>query len=115
MSGMTNEILTSVLSGVGIGVLYVLSAYMTFRYALSRGQRMFLIIALGGIGIRLFVAISVITLVLVLSPVNQPAFLGGFFAVFVLGLILEVLMLHRSQLAASQKTGDPTGAGSSNV
>jgi len=43
--------------------------------------------------------------------VHQPAFLGGFFAVFVLGLILEVLMLHRGQLAASQKSGDTTGTG----
>jgi hypothetical protein len=108
---MTNEILTSALSGAGIGALYVLSAYLTFRFALSRGQRMFLIVALGGIGVRLMVAVSVITLVLVLSSVNQPAFLAGFFAVFVLGLILEVLMLHRGQLAASQKTGEVTGTG----
>ena len=110
---MTNEILTGVLIGAGIGASYVLSAYIMFRFALSRGQRMFLIISLGGIGIRLLVAISAITLILVLSSVHQPAFLGGFFAVFVLGLILEVLMLHRGQQAASQKSGETTGTGGS--
>ena len=109
---MTNELVTGVAAGAGIGAVYVLSAYLMFRFSLSRGQRMFLIVALGGIGIRLLVAVSVITLILVLTSVNQPAFLGGFFAVFVLGLILEIVLLHRGQLAASQHAGDPAGPGS---
>lgn len=102
---MTDEILGSVLLGAFIGAMYVIAAYFSFRFAHGRSQKIFLMVALGGIGVRLFVAVALIALVFALSPVNQPAFLGGFFAVFVLGLILEVTFLHRSQLAATRESG----------
>ena len=106
---MTEEILNSVLLGASIGGVYVLIAYLSFRYALGRSHKVFLVVALGGVGARLFVASALIALVLALMAVNQPAFLGGFFAVFVIGLILEVVFLHRSQMAATQKSAEIKG------
>ncbi len=100
---MTDAILNSVLLGASIGGVYVVSAYLSFRFARGRSHKIFLMVALGGVGARLFLATALIALVLALTAVNQPVFLGGFFAVFVTGLVLEVVFLHRSQLAATRK------------
>jgi len=103
---MTDEMLNSVLLGVSIGGVYVLAAYLSFRFALGRSHKIFFVVALGGVGARLFVATALISLVLALTAVNQPAFFGGFFAVFVVGLVLEIVFLHRGQLAAAQKAAE---------
>ena len=57
----------------------------------------FMLLVMGGMTIRIFVTIIILTLVLLFAPVDQTLFLIAFFAVFVLGLILEVLYLHRKQ------------------
>jgi len=99
---MTTAISTSLILGTLIGACYVISAYASFRFALGRSQRVFLLVALGGVGVRLLVAASLIALVIALVQVNQAYFLGSFFSIFVIGLIVEVTMLHRKQLGASR-------------
>ena len=103
---MADEFEFSLYLGAFIGAVYVLIAYLSFRFAIGRSQRTFLIVAIGGISVRLFIAVGAIALVLALVAVNQPAFVGGFFAVFVLGLILEVVLLHRRQVAVSEKANE---------
>ena len=84
----------SVVVGGGIGVAYVLASLLMNRLA-ARDQQRFLLIALGGVGARIGVAILAITLVLVLMPVNAGWFIGAFFSVFLVGIVAEVVLLHR--------------------
>ena len=103
---MTTATMFSLTLGTLIGACYVVSAYATFRFAAGRSQRVFLLVALGGVGIRLLAAASVIALVIALTDVHQPLFLGSFFAVFVVGLVLEVTLLHRRQPAVTHDSLD---------
>jgi hypothetical protein len=101
---MTDGILFSLLPGASIGAVYGLSAYISFRVALDRPDRLFMLIVLGGMALRLFIAVLTIALILVLSNVDQEVFLISFFAVFAVGLAAEILFLHRRQLETAKKS-----------
>lgn len=87
--------------GVGLGLLYGAASLWTNRRALTRGRSQFLRIAFVGMFTRMFVALGLIVLILVLLPVNTMAFVGAFFAVFLAFLAYETLSLHRQQRPAS--------------
>lgn len=92
-------------SGAGIGVLYGLASYLGYKRALLASPRRFMLLALGGMTVRLFVAVMVITLTLVLAPVQPMPFIGSFFALFLMALVLEVLVLHRRASRAEAPAG----------
>lgn len=48
---------------------------------------------------RIFVALIFLIGILLLLPVSATAFLGSFFVMFIIGLIAEVLILHRRAAA----------------
>ncbi len=86
--------------GVGIGALYSLSSVVASRYALRQPQRRFMLVVVGGMMARIAVTLVLVGLTLVLLPVEQVAFIGSFFGVFVIGLVVEVVSVHRRQPAA---------------
>ncbi|GIV58126.1 MAG: hypothetical protein KatS3mg042_1039 [Rhodothermaceae bacterium] len=87
--------------GAGIGLLYGGVSYLTCRRALPAPKRRFLTLVWGGTVARLFAALALITLILVLVPLRVPVFLGVFFAFYVLTLVAEVYVLHRARHTAS--------------
>lgn len=97
---MTSDVLWGLLLGVGLGALYGLSSLLAYRLALRSSRHTFLPIVVGSMLLRMFVALIVVTLILVLAPVSDIAFIGAFFLVFMLGLAAEVVMLHRRTAAA---------------
>lgn len=99
---MVNGFWFSALIGVGLGVMYGLSAYLASRTAMNRSHRSFMLLVLGGMMARLFLTILIITLILLLVPVNKLVFVVSFFVIFVIGLALEILILHRRQLSVNQ-------------
>ncbi len=101
---MSDVFLLSLVSGVAIGAVYGLSAYASYRFALDRENRLFMLVVLGGMALRLFVTVLVLVLILILGRVNQGVFLISFMAVFALGLVIEVVFLHRRQQTAARKT-----------
>ena len=52
---------------------------------------------------RIFVALILLIGVLLLLPVSASAVLGSFFVMFTMGLVAEVLILHRRAAAATDK------------
>lgn len=62
-----------------------------------------MMIVMGGMVARLFVALIILTLILVFAPIHKVAFLLGFFVIFTIGLTLEIVTLHRQQQAISQQ------------
>ena len=91
----------SALIGISLGVGYGLSAIFVTRLAMDRPNRTFMVLVLGGMMARLFVTLLIITLILLLVPVDTMVFIVSFFVLFVVGLTLEVYLLHRRQQLAS--------------
>jgi len=91
----------SALAGAALAAVYSMAAYLLGRLAMRSSQRTFLMIVMGGTVARLFVAMLILTLIILFAPINQMAFMAGFFAIFVVGLAIEIVTLHNSQKAAS--------------
>ena len=87
----------SIALGIAFGLLYGIASYVTYRVALRKSSRTFMMVAFGGMALRLMVAMMAIALVLALSPVQPLPFVTSFFAVFAMALTLEVTVLHRQQ------------------
>jgi hypothetical protein len=83
--------------GIGFGLVYGIASYLTYRLALNRAVQTFMMIAFGGMILRLFAAVIAVVLVLVLTEVQPLVFVSSFFAVFAMALTVEVLVIHRQQ------------------
>ncbi|PEN13559.1 hypothetical protein CRI94_09620 [Longibacter salinarum] len=93
---MDEPVLIGLAIGVGLALLYAIASLITHRVALQSGSRnQFLAIAFGGLLARMAFALLLVTVTLVFVPVDETAFIGSFFGVFVVTLIMEVLHLHR--------------------
>jgi len=81
--------------GVGLGLLYIMISLLANRLAMRKGRRTFMMIVVGGMVARLFTVLIAVILILLFLPVEQTIFIGSFFGVFVIGMIVEVLHLRR--------------------
>ena len=84
--------------GSGLGVLYILASFLMLVLGArnSARTRRFYRIVLGGMLVRMAVALLLFMLGALLLPVGVPAFTLAFFFVFVVGLAGEVAWLHRN-------------------
>jgi hypothetical protein len=85
--------------GAGLGLAYSAVSYLMVRFAL-RNPRLFMLVALGGMGLRIMLALSAVTLILVFAGVEPLAFVGSFFLIFIAGLAVELVVLARYQSAS---------------
>ena len=92
----------SALLGAGLAAVYSAAALLVGKAAMKASSRTFMMIVMGGMVARIFIAIIILTLVLLFAPVDQTVFLIAFFAVFIVGLALETITLHRRQKAQSK-------------
>lgn len=93
-----DEMLLSLGLGAGLGVAYIVASYFSNRRALKSKDR-FMAIVVTTMLIRILLALIILIGITLLLPVSPTAFLGSFFVVFVIGLILEVWFLHEQTLA----------------
>jgi len=91
---MVESIWFGALAGISIGGLYTLSSYLTVRIALGKSDRMFMMLVLGGMAVRLFVTMLILALILAVAPVHRTALVAGFIVSFIAGLIIEIRLLH---------------------
>lgn len=87
-------------------MLYIVASLVTSRLAGRFGNSRFLAIVMGGLLARMAVALVAVALVLVWLPVDALPFVGAFFAVFTVGLVGEVLLMHRYPVSGSAGTPD---------
>lgn len=83
--------------GIAFGLVYGVASFVTYRVALRKSTQTFMMVAFGGMALRLMVAMIAIALVLALTSVQPMPFIASFFAVFAMALTLEVTVLHRQQ------------------
>ncbi len=81
--------------GGGLGVLYGLAGYLTARYAACWRRKAFMLIFFGGMAARMMLALAAIAAILVLAPVQPLPFIGAFGVAFLIGLAVEVALIHR--------------------
>lgn len=83
--------------GAGLGLVYGGASLWINRWAMRfSSARLFVYLSVGGVVVRMLVTLSLVALVMLMLPVHLIAFIGAFFIVFVLGLALEIAILHRS-------------------
>lgn len=93
---MANPVWVGLGLGVGLAVFYASASLFTHRLALRQSNRnQFLAIAFGGLMARMAFALLTVTITLIFIPIHRTAFIGSFFGVFTITLIIEVLDLHR--------------------
>lgn len=93
--------------GISIGVTYIAASVLTHRWAARRAAKQFLTIVLGGMIVRMIVALALVGGIAALAPVHIPSFIGAFFATFVIGLIIEVVLLHRRGTPSAPAESSP--------
>jgi drug/metabolite transporter (DMT)-like permease len=82
--------------GASMAVVYGLASLASHRWALQADSpTRFLSILIGSLLARMAAALVALTLVLATTSLDERAFIGSFFGVFVLALIFEVAYLHR--------------------
>lgn len=88
----------SLVLGTSLGILYLAASFVSNRQALKSADR-FMIIVVTTMLIRISLALVFLIGIMLTLPVASMAFLGSFFVVFVMGLVLEVWFLHRNTSA----------------
>lgn len=86
----------SALLGLGLGLLYGLASYVTYLLAMRVSDAYSTAVVLGGVLFRMTFFLAAIALTVTFTGVDEFEFVGAFFVTFVLVLILEVYLLHRS-------------------
>lgn len=93
-----DNLLLSLGLGAGLGILYIAASFLSNRQALKSRQRFMLIVVTAMLA-RILLALILLIGIVLLLPVSPNAFLGSFFVLFVVGLILEVWFLHEHKSA----------------
>ena len=84
--------------GLGIGVVglhtagRVLAHYFSFRVP---DQGAFLLLEMGGLGVRMFVVFGAVVLVLLFVPVHPVAFVATVILLLTLGMTMETYLIAR--------------------
>ena len=91
--------------GIIIGLCYVAASYYSNQRALNSVNFMLLVVST--MMLRMFIALILLIGIMVTLPVSDAAFLGSFFVIFVVGLAMEIRMLHQRQKDVS-RSGEPT-------
>lgn len=90
-----------VVVGAGLGVAYSASSLLINRWALRLDEhRAFMIASIGGLIVRLLGALLVVAVTILFTSAPIVPFVGAFFIIFVLGLVLEIAILHRAANAS---------------
>jgi hypothetical protein len=84
----------SIAIGVGIGVVYVAASYISNVRALRR-KRDLMLIVVATMLLRISIALIVLVGIIMLLPVTPTAVMGSFFVMFIVGLVVEIFVLHR--------------------
>ena len=96
LSAFTAAWWASVGLGAAMGLLYIVISLVVTRFALRQAPRTFMMIVVAGMTVRLGLALIAVVLILYLLPVEQTAFVGSFFVIFIAGMIAEVLYVRRA-------------------
>ncbi|MDX1438561.1 MAG: hypothetical protein R3284_01540 [Rubricoccaceae bacterium] len=84
---------TSLVLGTSLAVANAIASYLLLRFARNQAYKTFIMIALGGMVLRLMVVLALIAVVLITERVSRTPFVAAFFATFAVATVVEVLAI----------------------
>lgn len=90
-----DEVTTAVVVGVTLGLFYGVSSYLTFLWAMKRPGVQFIVIAFGGILVRMALAFVAVVVITHFYNVEQTPFFLGFVTTFIIVLTFEIGAMHK--------------------
>ncbi|MDP1678137.1 MAG: hypothetical protein Q8L88_14875 [Bacteroidota bacterium] len=88
------EIISGVIAGIVLSVVNVLMGYVAIEYSFNKSYTLFIQVVLGGVGIRLFVMVGILLLLIGVFKFHSIALVGSLFGMYSIFLVLEVLYIH---------------------
>ena len=88
------EIISGVIAGIVLSVVNVLMGYVAIEYSFNKSYTLFIQVVLGGVGIRLFVMVGMLLLLIGVFKFHSIALVGSLFGMYSIFLVLEVLYIH---------------------
>ncbi len=88
------EIISGVIAGIVLSVVNVLMGYIAIEYSFNKSYTLFIQVVLGGVGIRLFVMVGMLLLLIGVFKFHSIALVGSLFGMYSIFLVLEVLYIH---------------------
>ncbi len=102
-----DEATTAVFLGIALGVGYGVTSYLTFLWAMSRPGVQFIVVALGGMLVRMALAFVLVAVITFQYDVVQQPFFLGFLATFLIVLPIEIGAMHKGfGLNTNEKASD---------
>ena len=95
---LSNDVLSGIAVGTACALIYVISGFISFYYALTLSQESFTKVFVLSIGGRFLLIIGVIALILKFTEVNTEIFLISFFIWYFIFQIWEVLSLNQTSI-----------------
>lgn len=90
-----SDVTTAVISGVALGLAYGVLSYLTFLWAMKRPGAQFIVIALGGMLVRMVLAFGAVAVLTRLFDILEQPFFLGFLITFLIVLSLDIAAMHR--------------------
>ncbi len=89
------EVTKACIAGAVIGLANVFAGYAAIEYSIDKSYTVFLKAVLGGTGVRMFVMLCVILVLIKFLRFNAVALVGSLMVFYSLFLILEVMFIQR--------------------
>lgn len=86
---------TGIGAGLAVAALNGLGAWMLLRWAMTREERFFPQIFLGGVAGRLILVGGISLVVLLLMPIHRGGYVGSLLAGYLIFLVAEVIYLQK--------------------
>lgn len=89
----------SILLGAGIALFHGAAGLLVYWWAMEMSPMQGIKIALGGAAVRLVAALAAVILVITYAPIHVSTFITTLFAVFVIMLAVDVVLVVRMSRA----------------
>lgn len=93
---MSPEVVQGLAFGLGLGAANTAASILLYHFGRKKPGASFYRIVFAGLVVRMVVVLLMVALIIQWSSVNVSAFVGSLLAVFVVGLGLEIYVMHNN-------------------
>ena len=97
------DILVAAAAGCALSTLNALAGFVTIEIAFGKSYTAFLKAVLGGMGVRMLLALGVLTLLITVYHLHTVALTVSLLGFYVIYLVLEILYLQKKVVAKNQE------------
>lgn len=98
----SREILLAAAAGCALSTVNALAGYVTIEIAFGKSYTAFLKAVLGGMGVRMLLALGVLMILIAVYHLHPPALTVSLLGFHVIYLVLEILYLQKKVMVKNQ-------------